>query len=464
MKRAEGVILLVVGVLGLGVAWRTWGAAKSGGTAAGHATPLAAPSVSRAPGAIPAPTPGKAQPPATGLAAQVPPAAAVVIDAAKYPSLQAAFDALPPSGGLVRLPPGEFRIDRPLVLSRSNTRVEGAGAATCLVNCNQHGEPAMIIRPADLAANPRSRLWRVQVADFRINGDPHTIDGKSTQPKGGDGLLVQNVDEFYAHGMSIDHHGGHGLHLVNCYEDPRIADSIFTYNAQAGVAIVGGHDIVVNANHFEENQDALRCIDSFNLCMNGNNLDDHLRDGVIIENTYGSVVAGNMIEECQGRAIVLDRDCYGITLSANVIAHNQGGGIDLRDAWGCTVTANTFTITAVQAVRVGPDSGRIAITGNNFSNSFIGEKPRREGKPDEAAGIVLEGTTDIVIAGNIFAGLASEAVRADARCGRIAMTGNVLTDLWRAGPEKKPGIALPAQGVLLENNLPDQGPLAPAPK
>ena len=55
----------------------------------------------------------------------------------------------------------------------------------------------------------------------------------------------------------------------------------------------------------------------------------HLGHGVIIENTYGSVVSGNMIEECQGTAIVLDRDCYGIVLSANVIAHN-GAGIDLR--------------------------------------------------------------------------------------------------------------------------------------
>src|SRR4029453_5631307 len=89
--------------------------------------------------------------------------------------------------------------------------------------------------------------------------------------------------------------------------------------------------IVVSGNHFEENLDALRCIDSFNLCMTGNNLDDHVRDGVGIENTYGSVDSGKMIEECNGRAIVLDRDCYGITLSANVIAHN-GGGIALLDA------------------------------------------------------------------------------------------------------------------------------------
>lgn len=451
MGRAKGVMLFVVALVGSALAWHTWGAAQRPAPPGGQAAQAAATQ-----DLVATPT----APEASTKAATRP----VVIDAAKYPTLQAALDAVPPSGGLVRLPPGIFRIDRPLVLSRSNTRVEGAGAATCLVNGNPHGEPAMIIRPADLATNPRACLWRVQVADFRINGDPQTIDGKSTQPKGGDGLLVQNVDEFYAHGMSIDHHGGHGLNLVNCYEDPRIADCIFTYNRQAGVNIVGGHDIVVNANHFEENQDALRCIDSFNLCMNGNNLDDHLRDGVVIENTYGSVVAGNMIEECQGRAIVLDRDCYGITLSANVIAHNQGGGIDLRDAWGCTVSANTFTITAVYAIRVGPESGRIAITGNNFSDSYIGQTHRRPGKLDEATGIVLEGTTEIVISGNLFAGLASEAVKADARCRRIAMTGNVLADLNRASPEKKPGLDLPAQGVVLEANVPDEGPPAGSPK
>ena len=58
-----------------------------------------------------------------------------------------------------------------------------------------------------------------------------------------------------------------------------------TYNKAIGLNIIGCHDIVVSANHFEENQDALHCIDAFNLCMTGNNLDDHLGHGVVIENT-----------------------------------------------------------------------------------------------------------------------------------------------------------------------------------
>ena len=101
---------------------------------------------------------------------------------------------------------------------------------------------------------------------------------------------------------------------------------MITYNKAVGLNLIGCHDIVVSGNQFEENNDAVRCAEGFNLCMTGNCLDDHLRHGVVIENTYGSVVSGNMIEECNGTGIVLDRDCYGITLSANVIAHESGGG------------------------------------------------------------------------------------------------------------------------------------------
>jgi len=361
-----------------------------------------------------------------------------VIDAAKFPSLQAAFDAVPEAGGLVQLPPGRFTLTEPLVLSRGETRVVGAGAATCLVNANQEGKPALIVRPPDGKKN----LWRVQLVDFRICGDPAAVDAKSTDPKSGDGLLAQNINEIYLHGMSIDHNGSHGVHLVNCLEDARLADSIFTYNRKAGVNVQGGHDTVVNANQFEENQDALRYIDGFNLSMNGNNIDDHLRDGVVIENTYGSVLSGNMIEECNGTAIILDRDCYGITISANVIADNFGGGVDLRDAWGCAVSANTFTIVAVRGLVIGPKSGRITVTGNNFSDSYVGEDTRRKAAQNLATGIQLTGTTDITIAGNIFSGLEEQAVKADKDCRRLAVTGNVVIGVNRKTGGDLPGLDL----------------------
>lgn len=395
-----------------------------------------------------------------------------IINAAKFANLQAAFDAVPESGGVVRIPAGEFRISKPLVISTKNTRVEGAGTATHLINCCKDGKPALHIRSKKRAG----RLWRVQLANFRVSGDAVKRDQKSANAKAyvgkppaanaakpltGDGILAENIDEIYLEGISADHCGRFGVNLVNCYEDPRVCDSIFTYNAQAGLNIVGGHDIVVNANHFEENLDALRCIDSYNLCMNGNNLDDHVRHGVVIENTYGSVLSGNMIEECEGTGVILDRDCYGITISANVIADNFGGGIELRDAWGCAVSANTFTIDAVKALVIGPNSGRITVTGNNFSDSFIGKKQKRKAKANLATGIALEGTSDICITGNVFSGLSGQAVTADKNCKRLVIVANIAIDLNVETKDKRPAFGLNgAQETVFEHNL--LGPAAAA--
>ena len=262
------------------------------------------------------------------------------------------------------------------------------------------------------------------------------------------------MNELYLHGLSLDHHGGHGINLLDCYEDPRVVGCLMTYNGQAGLNINACHDIVVSSSQFEENQDALRCVDSFNLCMTGNCVDDHLRHGVVIENTYGSVLSGNMIEECRGTAVILDRDCYGITVSANVVAHN-GAGVDLRDAWGCAVSANTFTIVAERALAVGPNSGRIAVTGNNFSNSHIGGQVKRE---DAAAGILLQTTADIAISGNVFTGLARNAIEAQGVCRRLAISGNVMADLNRKAADRLAAIdiGLTREPVLSGNAVEDR--------
>jgi hypothetical protein len=374
---------------------------------------------------------------------------AQVIDAGRFASLQEALDAVPEAGGEVRIPPGDYELKEPLVLTRENVLVRGSGAATHLINRNAEGKPALVLRPRERATKPRERIWRVQVMDLRISGNP----------KSGDGLLAEGVNEVFLQGVSIDHNGGHGIRLVDCYEDPRIIGCILTYNGKSGLHILRTHDIVVSANQFEENLDALTCIDSFNLCMTGNNLDDHLRHGVVIENTYGSVLSGNMIEECKGTAVVMDRDCYGITISANVFAHNGGGGVHLRDAWGCAVSANTFTIDDGWSVWVHKDSGRIAITGNNFSNSNIGGKTRRA-TDDPATGVKLDGTPDVVLSGNVFTGMARMAIVAEGNCPRLVVTGNAMADLYRKAPAGGPALVLPDKvpgAVIADNAIEEKG-------
>jgi hypothetical protein len=348
------------------------------------------------------------------------PGATAIIEAADYPSLQAAIDALGATGGAVRLPPGTFEIEEPLRITLSDVLIEGAGTATHIKNVSAEGKSAILLEHPSGGDNRQAELWRIRLADFRLTGNE----------KSGHGIEARRVNEIFIEGVTVSNHGGDGIHLHYCYEDPRICDSLITYNKKAGLNLVGCHDIVVASNQFEENQDAVRCTDGFNLCMTGNNLDDHLGDGVVIENTYGSVVSGNMIEECNGTAIVLDRDCYGITLSANVIAHEAAGGIDLRDAHGCTLSANTFTIIGKDAVRIGPGSGRITVCGNNFSDSYIGEeKVKREPNDRRAAGLTLSDTAEVAIVGNLFSSVRPKALAVEGKgSSRILFTDNVLVD------------------------------------
>src|SRR5947209_2964630 len=62
------------------------------------------------------------------------PGARPAIEAANYSSLQAAIDALPPTGGVVRLPAGTFEITGPLRISQEDVLIEGSGTATHIKN------------------------------------------------------------------------------------------------------------------------------------------------------------------------------------------------------------------------------------------------------------------------------------------------------------------------------------------
>lgn len=318
------------------------------------------------------------------------------------------------------MPAGEFVIDQPLFVRAGDASIAGAGTATHIKNVNEDGQPALVLEHPDGAKDRKTELWRMKLSNFRITGNENS----------GHGIDARRINEVFIDGVTVSYHGGDGIRLYFCYEDPRICDSLITYNKQTGLELIGCHDIVVSSNQFEENGDALRCFDGFNLTMTGNAIDDHLGCGVVIENTYGSVVAGNMIEECQGDAVVLDRDCYGITISANVIAHN-GGGVALKDAHGCAVSANTFTLMKSHALSIGPDSGRIAVTGNSFCDSFIGEgSEKRRVDDQQAGGIQLAGSRDVGISGNVLSGLEPKAlsIEANSAVERILFSGNVVVD------------------------------------
>src|SRR4051794_23499048 len=112
---------------------------------------------------------GHAQP-VTGML----PGATPTVEAIHFATIQAALDALPPAGGVVRLPAGTFELREPLRVSLGDVLIEGAGTATHLKNVNTAGEPAIRVRPGDFAADARAMLWRVKLADLRVTGNPRS--------------------------------------------------------------------------------------------------------------------------------------------------------------------------------------------------------------------------------------------------------------------------------------------------
>ena len=82
-----------------------------------------------------------------------------------------------PGRGVVRLPAGTFEISEPLRVTRGDVLLEGAGTATHIKNVNTEGEPAIVVRPAKLAADPKAMLWRVKLADLRVTGNPKSGHG-----------------------------------------------------------------------------------------------------------------------------------------------------------------------------------------------------------------------------------------------------------------------------------------------
>jgi parallel beta-helix repeat protein len=259
------------------------------------------------------------------------------------------------------------------------------------------------------------------LAKIRITGNEES----------GPGILARCVDEIHLQAISVTRHGGDGIVLDRCYEDPRVNNCLITYNKGAGLNLLGCHDIVVSANHFEENGDGVRCAEGFNLTMTGNNLDDHFCDSVVLEQSRASVITGNMLEQAAGWAIVLDRDTYGITISSNVLNFCTTGGMEIRDAHGCTISGNTFCTIPRNSPVIRPASGRITVAGNTFTNAYLGDGRIRTQAAENGtgSGITLCGAHAINITGNTFACVQPKALVLDGEpSGQVLFANNTLID------------------------------------
>lgn len=305
-----------------------------------------------------------------------------VVNAGDYPTIQDAVNALPEEGGTVFIPARTYKIFEPIVITKSDVTLMGAGAGTLLLNINEEGKNTIEIlgeKHAEADTRKGKGIWHVQVCNMHLKGNE----------KCGNGIYAYYVNEISLREMWIDYHGKSGIHLYYCYENPRIADNNIAYNKEKGVYIEGCHDIVISANEMEENGTGVFIKDIFNATITGNNIDDHIDYCIHFVNAAGSIITGNMLENCNKLCVLLDENCDGTVLTGNTF--RQPGDIRIIKNHGVTITGNAFDMTKTTALEI-EESNLITVSGNIFTNG-----PQEKYK---VYGIIMKNVNDVSISGN----------------------------------------------------------------
>jgi hypothetical protein len=113
--------------------------------------------------------------------------------------IQQALDALPAGGGEVVLPAGRIEVRQPIVLSRDNQTLQGAGAATILHLADNANCPVIIV--GEPLNNPSQTIRHLKVAGFFVDGnrvhqqrERWRLTGEGSEIRN-NGITAQNVSD-----------------------------------------------------------------------------------------------------------------------------------------------------------------------------------------------------------------------------------------------------------------------------
>jgi hypothetical protein len=198
--------------------------------------------------------------------------------------IQRALDALPDTGGEVRLSAGVYTIRRPVVLRRDGLALRGAGPATLLRLAPRANCPVVILGPSENL--PRRKVSRLLLADLTIDGNRLNQQTELWRTQG-EGTLIRN------NGVT-----------VRSVTDSRV-ERITVFNCRSG-GLVTEHGVR-------------------NLSVSGLNSYGHQFDGMACYKTEDSVFTDLHLHHNPGAGLSLDLDFDGNVVADAVMAENDIG-------------------------------------------------------------------------------------------------------------------------------------------
>ena len=191
--------------------------------------------------------------------------------------IQQALDALPDGGGEVVLPAGRIEVRQPVVLSRDNQTLQGAGAATILHLADNANCPVIIL--GEPLNDPSQTIRHLKVAGFFIDGNRihqqrelWRLTGEGSEIRN-NGITVQGVSDSAVENVTCARCRSGGL-----------------------VTTRGVRRLTVrNLAAFDNEFDGLACYQTEDCLFTGLNLHDNPGAGISLDLDFNGNVISNAV-------------------------------------------------------------------------------------------------------------------------------------------------------------------------
>lgn len=412
-------------------------------------------------------------------------------------ALQRAIDA---KTGDVKLPPGAYRITRPLVVDldkvgftsitgRGTARIVMAGSGPAIRFVGTHAGTA---DPHTVQENVWDRQRMPLVEGIEIVGDhPEAIGIQAT------GTMQLTVTRV------VIRHVLHGIHLVERNRNVILSDCHIYENHGVGVYLddVNLHQINLGQCHISYNEAGgvvVRAGNVRNIHIGGCDIEGNFAPegpvtaNVLLDCTGGSVAevaitgctiqhTGNSPESANIRLIGADKEAatdklrgynYGnVAIAGNVLSDVQYN-IDLAGARTVTISGNTLWKGYTKNIRI-VDSSHVVLGAN-----VLDRNPRYQQSEESDNSVLVQGCRDCTISGlHILGSQKSEAGLVLDNCRRVNVSGCTVLDCDGAGivlrntddcmvsdclvrddrPQHKPGVSIRVEGgrgnFIVDNRL-----------
>jgi hypothetical protein len=286
-------------------------------------------------------------------------------------AIQAAFDAVPATGGVVYLPPGQYEISSTLIITQDNTTLLGAGAGN-RIGATQVGTGSRIEAAAGVTgsvikvqrtANDRT-VYGVKIQDIAIDGDSI---GSNV-----DGVLFRSV-KGEIHNVAINNCTGNGIRVQGYGSWPAERNKFIAcdsgYNTAAGIYFDSdAADNTITNCVFMQNQDGLLTTQS-SVIVSTAAFISNTRYGAYLNNAGSrSRFIGCRFQQNANHGIIFDSASTGFSdVSITGCGFNTNG----------TATNNTYDHIILTGLTSNAIS-RVVVTGCNFlySSGLSANKPR----------------------------------------------------------------------------------------